>query len=80
MVKNDDWRLFNQMEYLYEKEMMQIPYQPYRPGWEHDHCEFCCATIDKNTKDAYCTTDQYHWVCRECFEDFKDMFHWNLTD
>jgi hypothetical protein len=38
--------------------------------------------------DDYCTTEgyvakmkdiEYHWVCKECFDDFKEEFKWSLT-
>ncbi len=77
-ANNNDWRLTNQMNYLYEKKLELKSYQPYREGWEHDHCEFCCETIDVNSPDAYTTEDNYHWICQECFNDFKDMFKWEL--
>jgi hypothetical protein len=24
------------------------------------------------------TDDNYHWVCQKCFDDFTDMFKWNV--
>ena len=43
----------------------------------HRHCEFCwsesrtpkCCTF-------YCTQSFEHWICQECFNDFKDKFLW----
>ena len=29
---------------------------------------------------AYSTEDRYHWICPKCFNDFKDMFEWVVTD
>lgn len=26
-------------------------------------------------REAYTTEDEYHWVCKECFDDFKEMFN-----
>ena len=47
----------------------------------HEHCEFCWekALTDK-AGEFYCTQDFKHWICLECFNDFKDMFHWNIAD
>lgn len=44
------------------------------PLWWHDHCEFCWEKIEAD-KDmtCYCTEDHHHWVCEECYNDFKDM-------
>lgn len=77
---NDDWRLTNQMNYLYGKKLLHTKYEPYKEGWEHDHCEFCFERIDTTTGNAYCTEDKYHWICEKCFEDFKDKFHWETCD
>ena len=43
----------------------------------HDHCELC---NEKATTDIssvfYCTEDMKHWICEECFNDFKEQFNW----
>lgn len=74
-----DCRLTNQMDYLYEKHLIKSKYQPYRQGWEHDHCVFCSEKIDSKTPEAYCTEDKYFWICVDCYEDFKDKFKWMVT-
>lgn len=45
----------------------------------HKHCEFCWekAMTDKPC-EYYCTKDMYHWVCAECFQDFKEKFGWTV--
>ena len=46
---------------------------------DHEHCEFCLEKISNypNTiHDAYCTEDEYHWVCDNCYNDFKTRFNW----
>lgn len=77
---NNDWRLTNQINYLYEKKLLQIPFESYRDGWEHEHCAFCSERIDSNTINAYATEDKYHWICKDCFNDFKDMFKWSVAN
>lgn len=77
---NNDWRLTNQMNYLYQKNLIKTPFKPYREGWSHEHCEFCSERIDQTTDVAYATKDRYHWICKECYEDFKDMFEWVAED
>ena len=79
MINNNDWRLTNQMNYLFEKDLLHVPYEAYRPGWEHEHCDFCSETIDTSTKRAYCTTNKYHWICENCFNDFKETFKWEVV-
>ena len=59
-----------------------LAYQPYRSDWEHDHCEFCGAKFscsDGDLKSGYCTLDKYHWICPQCFEDFKEEYEWRLV-
>lgn len=77
-MDNNDWRITNQMNYLFKKALEKGPYKPYREGWDHEHCEFCSEKIDSSTGEAYFTEDKNNWICKDCFEDFKDMFQWTL--
>lgn len=77
-MNNKDWRLTNQMNYLYRKKLQKTIFEPYKKGWEHEHCEFCSERIDSDNQCVYATEDKYNWICKECFEDFKDMFEWTL--
>ena len=27
---------------------------------------------------GYCTADQKYWICEECFNDFKEMFKFEV--
>lgn len=56
------------------------PFEDYKDGWEHEHCEFCSDRIDKNTSSAYSTNDNYHWICETCYNDFKEMFEWIVKE
>lgn len=76
----NDWRLTNQVNYLFKKQLKKGKYVPYKENWNHDHCAFCSEKIDANTTEAYATLDNYHWICIDCFEDFKEMFQWTLND
>lgn len=82
MVSKNDWRRMGQEEYLMGEKWKNInSYVPYSETWEHEHCIFCAAKISANDGDlheGYCTLDekQSHWVCRKCFNDFKDEFQW----
>lgn len=43
----------------------------------HEHCEFCWEKAMTNMEcEFYCTKDMKHWICQECFNDFKDKFGW----
>ena len=82
MINDNDWRLTNQMNYLNEAELHYAPYKPYREGWEHDHCTFCSETFSESEEDlqfGYSTLDNYHWICENCFNDFKEQFNWKVV-
>jgi hypothetical protein len=52
-------------------------YSLYRPGWDHEHCEFCGATFSLCAGDldsGYATADEYRWVCAACFAGFREEF------
>lgn len=72
-----DWRLHGQERYLRGAAFAWALYQPYRPGWEHDHCEFCGAEFSLEGVDAlragHATHDRYRWVCAQCFQDFRQL-------
>ncbi len=79
-MKKDDWRLTNQMNYLSNKKLIKSKFTPYNENWKHEHCSFCSERIDENTSVAYCTEDKYHWICKDCFNDFNDMFKWEVKN
>ena len=77
MIKND-WRITNQMNYLLQKKLIRGKFSPYNEKWNHEHCSFCTEKIDENTAFAYSTEDKYHWICEDCFNDFKELFEWEV--
>ena len=79
-MNENDWRLTNQKNYLYKKELIKGKYIPYKEGWVHDHCAFCSERIDEKTSIAYSTIDGYHWICEECYNDFREMFGWIVKE
>lgn len=81
-MKPDDWRRQGQEKYLTGVRLIFRDYYPYRPGWDHDHCEFCGEKFSLNEGDlkkGYSTEDGYHWICDQCFVDFKDEFGWQIS-
>lgn len=45
----------------------------------HEHCAFCWEkAMADNECEFYCTEDMRHWICKACFEDFKDTFRWTV--
>jgi len=79
----NDWRLQGQEKYLQGKRLTFQKYERYSETWDHDHCEFCGAKFQVNDGDydeGYATMDRYHWVCPDCFNDFKEKFEWEVVD
>jgi len=74
-----DWRLQGQETYLQSARLSKRIYKEHKEAWEHDHCEFCSAKFSHHEDDlqvGYVTRDGYHWICEECYNDFKDIFRW----
>ena len=74
-----DWRLNGQEEYLFNVELKKINQEEIKKKSDlwHEHCEFCMETIsNKYEQDVYSTKDEYRWICKKCFNDFKEKFKW----
>jgi hypothetical protein len=81
MIEPNDWRLIIPKEYLKGETLLHKNWVSVQPDWDHDHCKFCGDKVDASTPDKwYCTTDEYYWICENCFNDFKDMFHWKVIE
>jgi len=53
----------------------------YSDTWDHDHCEACWAKFTEYASpetltEGYATTDNYRWICPQCFQDLKDEMEW----
>ena len=74
-----DWRLNGQERYLYGVKLKHMNIKDKLNPSDHEHCEFCLEKISNYPNaihDAYCTEDEYHWVCDNCYNDFKARFNW----
>lgn len=83
MVEIDDWRLQGQEKYLTGRKLKRVPFSPLSKTWDHEHCEFCWAKFSDHENDlheGYVTEDNHTWICPECYEDFKELFQWDLVD
>ena len=81
MADTEDWRLQGHERYLSGAKLRWRAWSPYRPGWDHDHCKFCRAKFsdsgaEDTLREGYVTEDNYRWICRHCFEDFRERFGW----
>ena len=84
MAKLDDWRRQGQEKYLKSLALTWKKYIKFRDDWDHDHCEFCSHKFmeEGNTEcfhEGYATSDNYRWICKECFEDFRGEFDWSVN-
>ena len=83
MAEADDWRLTGQECYLAGASLEWAGWHTSRPGWDHDHCEFCWAKfagpeVPDTLHAGYATHDRYHWVCPPCVADFREGFGWQV--
>jgi hypothetical protein len=76
---HEDWRLQSQINYLFQVKLKKSHFKP-TEKWNHEHCSFCWETFDTNHSTGYCTLDAYYWVCEPCYQDFKEMFQWELVE
>lgn len=74
-----DWRITNQHKYLDDVTLIWDKY-PDHISSDHAHCEFCFLKFPYEAKMGYRTKDFKHWICKECFEDFKNEFHWKIVN
>lgn len=87
MNERSNWRLTGQERYLIGLSLVHKKYRRYLQNseWDHDHCAFCWAKfMVEDCPDVlhrgYATTDEYHWICEKCFEDFKEKFDWKVVE
>ena len=81
-----DWRLTPAHEkYLAGITLVHRHWRESRPGWDHDHCEFCFAkfgpeVVAEVIHAGWTTPDEYRWICETCFQDFREMFKWVVVE
>jgi len=83
MVDKNDWRLQGQEEMLRNAKFRIETYVAPKITWDHDHCTFCWVTFSEYEGDlhkGYRETKDSHWVCEECFRDFKEMFNFTVVE
>jgi hypothetical protein len=83
MSDKSDWRLTNQEAWLKGITLYRQAYRAYpdNKDWDHDHCAFCwdkftVSPVPGTLQEGFTTEDEYHWICPQCFDDFKTNFEW----
>ena len=78
----NDWRITNQKKFLYKSKILKCSILQF-PEKDHEHCCFCWEKFGKHSdmlKEGYCTVDYNHWICQNCYNDFKDYFEWLIDE
>ncbi len=76
-----DWREQGQETYLSGLEYWKKQYKKFSDSWEHDHCDFCGDKFCESKleldclHEGYATTDNYRWICENCFVLFKEKYN-----
>lgn len=79
---NEDWRLNNQKNYLFRKQLRRMRFIP-NDKIDHAHCAFCWEKFglyDGMTQEGYKTVKGNWWICNQCFEDFNCEFEWEVVN
>ena len=77
----DDWRIMGQEGYLLDKELLYIQFDRSICIEDYDQCEFCWKCFDEDKDQiqyAYFEPIGKKWICQDCFNDFKEYFHWTV--
>jgi hypothetical protein len=80
-MSESDWRLSGQEKYLTGVSLVHRRWSQTQPNWNHDHCAFCWTTFAVYEgadvlHEGWTTPDEYHWICDQCFNDFRERFDW----
>jgi hypothetical protein len=80
-----DWRLSWGQDFLRGAVFRWEEYLAPSEVWDHDHCAFCWQKfmeVDHPSIQRFgfvtATDVQEWWVCRDCFEDFREQFGWQV--
>lgn len=72
-----DWRLRGQEAHMKGATLHFEHFLPMSEREEQTHCNFCWKRISE-LKEGYHTKDGRHWVCAECFADFRELLEWKV--
>jgi hypothetical protein len=78
------------LHYLVGSVFTRKPYRKPSDNWDHDHCQVCWRTIAESVGEdvnhaGYASTAtekwraDYHWICPECFEQYREHMRWAVV-
>lgn len=79
----DDWRIMGQEGYLRKKRLQHRYFNRSLCVEDFDQCEFCWDCFDDDPAHpmmAYFEPINKHWICEECYNDFKSHFDWTVKE
>ena len=81
---DDDWRIKpGDDQLMHGATVRWTAWRSEGPRDDHAHCQFCMVHFSDHVLpddpdrrfEGYVTQDRHrYWICRRCFEDFKDRF------
>jgi len=83
MLEQNDWRLMGQERYLKNAQLRKEAYAPSTRTSDHDHCVFCTdkfSNLEGYLHMGYYAPKGDHWICEQCYQDFKDTFNFRVED
>lgn len=69
---------YEQKTYLRNKTLL---FKQFKAIGDHRHCELCWNRISNANEDLHCGYYEEisgSWICEACFNDFRELFHWNV--
>lgn len=72
---------YEEKEYLHSKKLEFKEVDYILP--DHQHCELCWATFSQCSGDlhsGYYEVDSESWICKECYDSFKELFKWTTEE
>jgi hypothetical protein len=89
VLHREDWN-WEGYEWLIGAHWRWKDYYQRVKNLDHAHCVICNAGFsviyDGDHRTGYTKADQpkydddYHWICKRCFDDMKDLFNWVVVE
>jgi hypothetical protein len=88
VASDTDWRI--DLAKRLKGEHLQFKQYRSSPGWDHDHCILCFKKLAEwdgpdiahegyTTLADYKFGADYHWVCRQCFSELREIMQWTAS-